>query len=100
MSQGAAAAAAGLAAGFDKDAEAIKGLMGLGLGFMEVGEAAAGSTTSAWGVRRRSRTQHSKLALCNFKHQCCHAWPHAVGLQHCVTQQSGCSGRLVAGSAE
>jgi hypothetical protein len=30
--------AAGLAAGFDKDAEAIKGLMGLGLGFMEVGE--------------------------------------------------------------
>uniref|UniRef100_A0A383V1S4 Dihydroorotate dehydrogenase (quinone), mitochondrial n=1 Tax=Tetradesmus obliquus TaxID=3088 RepID=A0A383V1S4_TETOB len=27
----------GLAAGFDKDAEAIKGLMGLGLGFMEVG---------------------------------------------------------------
>ncbi|KAF8069615.1 hypothetical protein HT031_001732 [Scenedesmus sp. PABB004] len=27
----------GLAAGFDKDAEAIKGLLGLGLGFMEVG---------------------------------------------------------------
>jgi hypothetical protein len=29
---------AGLAAGFDKDAEAVKGLLGLGLGFMEVGE--------------------------------------------------------------
>lgn len=28
----------GLAAGFDKDAEAIRGLLGLGLGFMEVGE--------------------------------------------------------------
>eukprot|EP00775_Hariotina_reticulata_P012749 gene12749-12878_t len=27
----------GLAAGFDKDAEAVKGLLGLGLGFMEVG---------------------------------------------------------------
>jgi dihydroorotate dehydrogenase len=28
----------GLAAGFDKDAEAIPGLLGIGLGFMEVGE--------------------------------------------------------------
>jgi Dihydroorotate dehydrogenase len=27
----------GLAAGFDKDAEAVTGLLGLGLGFMEVG---------------------------------------------------------------
>lgn len=29
---------AGLAAGFDKDAEAIEGLMGVGFGFVEVGE--------------------------------------------------------------
>lgn len=29
---------AGLAAGFDKDAEAIEGLLGLGFGFMEVGK--------------------------------------------------------------
>lgn len=28
---------AGLAAGFDKDAVAIKGLLGLGFGFVEVG---------------------------------------------------------------
>jgi dihydroorotate dehydrogenase len=28
---------AGLAAGFDKDAEAIEGLMGLGFGFVEIG---------------------------------------------------------------
>ncbi len=30
--------AAGLAAGFDKDAAAIKGLLGLGFGFVEVGK--------------------------------------------------------------
>lgn len=28
----------GLAAGFDKDADAVKGLLGLGFGFVEVGE--------------------------------------------------------------
>lgn len=28
---------AGLAAGFDKDADAVKGLLGLGFGFVEVG---------------------------------------------------------------
>ena len=28
---------AGLAAGFDKDGEAVEGLLGLGFGFMEVG---------------------------------------------------------------
>lgn len=32
------AISAGLAAGFDKGAEAIRGLLGTGLGFMEVGE--------------------------------------------------------------
>lgn len=32
---------AGLAAGFDKDAEAIEGLMGIGFGFVEVGESLA-----------------------------------------------------------
>ena len=30
--------AAGLAAGFDKDAAAVKGLLGLGFGFVEVGK--------------------------------------------------------------
>jgi dihydroorotate dehydrogenase len=64
----ATATAAGLAAGFDKDAEAIKGLMGLGLGFMEVGETpAAGSSPAAWRMRRRAGLLHSKLALCNLK---------------------------------
>lgn len=28
----------GLAAGFDKDAAAVRGLLGLGFGFVEVGE--------------------------------------------------------------
>ena len=29
---------AGLAAGFDKDAEAVEGLLGMGFGFVEIGE--------------------------------------------------------------
>lgn len=33
---------AGLAAGFDKNAEAMEGLLGLGFGFIEVGESALG----------------------------------------------------------
>ena len=33
--------AAGLAAGFDKDAAAVKGLLGLGFGFVEVGKRVA-----------------------------------------------------------
>ena len=36
------ACAAGLAAGFDKDAAAVKGLLGLGFGFVEVGKHVVG----------------------------------------------------------
>ena len=31
-------ACAGLAAGFDKDAQAVEGLLGMGLGFVEIGD--------------------------------------------------------------
>ena len=36
----------GLAAGFDKDAQAMEPLLGLGLGFVEIGDAFAAISTS------------------------------------------------------
>lgn len=44
---------AGLAAGFDKDAEAIEGLMGVGFGFVEVGESGSSTTTASDQLRMR-----------------------------------------------
>lgn len=41
----------GLAAGFDKDADAVKGLLGLGFGFVEVGELPYATNTCCWTIR-------------------------------------------------
>jgi hypothetical protein len=73
----------GLAAGFDKDAEAIRGLLGTGFGFMEVGECPASSQKgcACWVVgwmvaaSRVVGTPHSLVGkwglLVGLSHGCC-----------------------------
>lgn len=77
---------AGLAAGFDKNAEAVESLLGIGLGFMEIGAPIRAQPCAQ--ALRHALSSLENIRACLFpvlKLQCCLSRTFRLGLDHTYT---------------